>query len=60
MSVLVLKTIEKPRLSALLDRFGEIENPRDSWRVAHPLGRREAVFWGATFSEGAPDAQRAP
>jgi len=28
---------EKSRLRALLDHFGEIEDPREPWRVAHPL-----------------------
>jgi predicted transposase YbfD/YdcC len=28
---------EKPRLRALLDHFAKIEDPRDPWRVAHPL-----------------------
>lgn len=28
---------EKPRLKALLDHFSIIEDPRETWRVAHPL-----------------------
>ena len=28
---------EKSRLRALLEHFGKIEDPRDGWRVAHPL-----------------------
>jgi predicted transposase YbfD/YdcC len=28
---------EKPRLRALLDHFAMIDDPRDPWRVAHPL-----------------------
>lgn len=28
---------EKPRLRALLDHFAAIEDPREPWRVAHPL-----------------------
>lgn len=28
---------EKPRLKALLDHFSTIEDPREAWRVAHPL-----------------------
>lgn len=28
---------EKPRLRNLLDHFAVIEDPRDQWRVAHPL-----------------------
>ncbi|MCI0467456.1 MAG: ISAs1 family transposase, partial [Beijerinckiaceae bacterium] len=29
--------VTKPRLRALLDRFARIDDPRDPWRVAHPL-----------------------
>lgn len=29
--------IEKPRLRRLLDHFAEVADPRESWRVAHPL-----------------------
>jgi predicted transposase YbfD/YdcC len=29
--------VEKPRLRALLDHFAVIEDPREPWRVAHPL-----------------------
>src|SRR3546814_19260481 len=28
---------EKSRLSALLEQFSHIQDPRDPWRVAHPL-----------------------
>ena len=28
---------EKPRLRSLLDHFSVIEDPREKWRVAHPL-----------------------
>jgi len=28
---------EKPRLRSLLDHFAVVEDPRESWRVAHPL-----------------------
>jgi predicted transposase YbfD/YdcC len=28
---------EKPRLRALLDHFARVEDPREPWRVAHPL-----------------------
>ena len=28
---------EKSRLKSLLDHFSAIEDPRDAWRVAHPL-----------------------
>lgn len=29
--------VEKPRLRSLLDHFAVIEDPREPWRVAHPL-----------------------
>ena len=37
MSLHVLVPPEKSRLRALLDHFAVIEDPRDPWRVAHPL-----------------------
>lgn len=37
MSVLVLEIVPKSRLKALLEHFGRIEDPREPWRVAHPL-----------------------
>jgi predicted transposase YbfD/YdcC len=37
MSVTVLFSSEKSRLRALLDHFATIEDPREPWRVAHPL-----------------------
>jgi predicted transposase YbfD/YdcC len=37
MSVTVLLSSEKSRLRALLDHFATIEDPREPWRVAHPL-----------------------
>src|SRR5580692_11876262 len=37
MSLTVFVTPEKSRLRALLDHFAEIEDPREPWRVAHPL-----------------------
>ena len=30
-------TLEKPRLRRLLDHFARVEDPREPWRVAHPL-----------------------
>jgi predicted transposase YbfD/YdcC len=33
----VLEGFEKSRLSALLEHLGEIDDPREPWRVAHPL-----------------------
>lgn len=33
----VLEGFEKPRLKSLLDHFAAIEDPREPWRVAHPL-----------------------
>lgn len=29
--------VEKPRLRRLLDHFAEVSDPREAWRVAHPL-----------------------
>jgi predicted transposase YbfD/YdcC len=37
MSLAVLESLPKSRLKALLDHFGKIEDPREPWRVAHPL-----------------------
>ena len=37
MSLVILESLPKSRLKVLLDHFGEIEDPREPWRVAHPL-----------------------
>lgn len=37
MKVEVLEGFERSRLAALLARLGEIDDPREPWRVAHPL-----------------------
>jgi len=37
MSVIVIEGFEKSRLKSLLDHFGDIDDPREPWRVAHPL-----------------------
>src|SRR5579862_5170473 len=37
MNLTVLVTPEKSRVRALLDHFAVIEDPRQPWRVAHPL-----------------------
>jgi len=37
MSLSILIPAEKSRLRALLDHFSTIEDPREAWRVAHPL-----------------------
>src|SRR5215510_10906655 len=37
MSITVLFSPEKSRLRALLDHFAVIEDPRQEWRVLHPL-----------------------
>jgi predicted transposase YbfD/YdcC len=42
MTIAVLEGFEKPRLKSLLDHFADIEDPREPWRVAHPL--REVLF----------------
>ena len=42
MSFATLEGFEKSRLKTLLDHLSTIEDPRDQWRVAHPL--REVLF----------------
>jgi predicted transposase YbfD/YdcC len=42
MGVEVVEGFETSRLAALLEHLGEIEDPREPWRVAHPL--REVLF----------------
>ena len=42
MSIAAVEGFEKPRLKALLDHLSAIEDPREPWRVAHPL--REVLF----------------
>lgn len=42
MTIAALEGFEKPRLKALLDHFAAIEDPREPWRVAHPLS--EVLF----------------
>jgi predicted transposase YbfD/YdcC len=37
MTITALEGFEKPRLKALLEHFSAIEDPREPWRVAHPL-----------------------
>ncbi|MGX7877172.1 ISAs1 family transposase [Mesorhizobium sp. ORM6] len=37
MTIAALEGFEKPRLKALLEHFSRIEDPREPWRVAHPL-----------------------
>ncbi len=37
MTLAVVACADKPRLRALLDHFAIIEDPREPWRVAHPL-----------------------
>jgi len=37
MSIAVVFTPERSRLRALLDHFAIIDDPREQWRVAHPL-----------------------
>jgi len=37
MHITILESLPKPRLKALLDHLGVIEDPREPWRVAHPL-----------------------
>jgi len=37
MSITILHPLEKSRLRALLDHFSIVDDPRELWRVAHPL-----------------------
>lgn len=37
MTISPLSGFEKPRLKALLEHFAAIDDPREPWRVAHPL-----------------------
>jgi predicted transposase YbfD/YdcC len=37
MSLVILESLPTSRVKALLDHFGEIDDPRDPWRVAYPL-----------------------
>ena len=37
MTLASLEGFAKPRLKALLEHFSRIEDPREPWRVAHPL-----------------------
>jgi len=37
MTITALEGFEKPRLKALLEHLSAIEDPREPWRVAHPL-----------------------
>jgi predicted transposase YbfD/YdcC len=37
MTIAAVEGFDKPRLKALLDHFSTIEDPREPWRVAHPL-----------------------
>ena len=37
MNVALLEGFEKSRLKSLLEHFSDIEDPREPWRVAHPL-----------------------
>lgn len=37
MSLVAFDVADKPRLRALLDHFAVIKDPREPWRVAHPL-----------------------
>jgi predicted transposase YbfD/YdcC len=37
MTIAVLEDFEKSRLKALLEHFSAIKDPREPWRIAHPL-----------------------
>ena len=40
----------KPRLRSLLDHFSQIEDPREAWRVAHPLAEVLLLIVCATIA----------
>lgn len=42
---------EKSRLKSLLDHFGRIEDPRQAWRVAHPLSEVLLLVVCATMAD---------
>jgi len=42
--------LEKPRLANLLDHFSVIEDPREPWRVAHPLAEVLLLVVSATIA----------
>jgi len=42
---------EKSRLKSLLDHFATIEDPREAWRVAHPLGEVLLLVVCATMAD---------
>ena len=45
MSLTILFPPEKSRLRALLDHFFMIRDPREPWRVAHPLPEVLLLVW---------------
>jgi predicted transposase YbfD/YdcC len=51
MSLVALEFVEKPRLRALLDHFAAIEDPREPWRVAHPLAEVLLLVVCGTIAE---------
>jgi hypothetical protein len=42
---------EKSRLKSLLDHFATIEDPREAWRVAHPLAEVLLLVVCATMAD---------
>ncbi len=52
MSLAVLASADKPRLRALLDHFARIEDPREPWRVAHPLPEVLLLVVCGTIADG--------
>src|SRR5438105_3133921 len=51
MSLVVLDLAEKSRLRALLDHFALIDDPREPWRVAHPLPEVCCSSCGGTIAD---------
>lgn len=52
MSFSVFEGFEKPRLRALLDHFAAIDDPREPWRVAHPLSEVLLLVVCGTIADG--------
>jgi predicted transposase YbfD/YdcC len=52
MSLDLVFTPEKSRLRALLDHFSMIEDPREPWRVAHPLSEVLLLVVCGTIADG--------
>lgn len=56
MSVMILDSLPPSRWKALLEQFGEIEDPREAWRVAYPLPEVLLVVCGTICDCGSYEA----